>query len=55
MDALLVDLYELTMSESYVAQGIDELPATFQLFCRSLPPKDSGTWSRPGSTTRSRT
>ena len=38
MDALLVDLYELTMGESYVAQGIDERPATFQLFCRSLPP-----------------
>jgi nicotinate phosphoribosyltransferase len=38
MDSLLVDLYELTMGESYVAQGIDEKPATFQLFCRSLPP-----------------
>jgi nicotinate phosphoribosyltransferase len=38
VDALLVDLYELTMGESYVAQGIDERPATFQLFCRSLPP-----------------
>ncbi len=38
MDALLVDLYELTMGESYLAQGIDERPATFQLFCRNLPP-----------------
>jgi nicotinate phosphoribosyltransferase len=38
MEALLVDLYELTMGESYVAQGIDERPATFQLFCRNLPP-----------------
>ena len=38
MQALLVDLYELTMGESYVAQGIDERPATFQLFCRNLPP-----------------
>jgi nicotinate phosphoribosyltransferase len=38
MQALLVDLYELTMAESYVAEGIDEKPATFQLFCRSLPP-----------------
>jgi nicotinate phosphoribosyltransferase len=38
MQALLVDLYELTMGESYVAQGIDRKPATFQLFCRTLPP-----------------
>ncbi len=37
MQALLVDLYELTMGESYVAEGIDEKPATFQLFCRGLP------------------
>ena len=37
MQALLIDLYELTMGESYVAQGIDERPATFQLFCRNLP------------------
>ena len=35
--ALLVDLYELTMGESYVAQGLAERPATFELFCRSLP------------------
>jgi nicotinate phosphoribosyltransferase len=38
VDPLLIDLYELTMGESYLAQGIDERPATFQLFCRSLPP-----------------
>ena len=38
MQALLVDLYELTMGESYLAEGIDERPATFQLFCRTLPP-----------------
>ena len=36
--ALLVDLYELTMGDSYVAQGIAERPATFQLSFRSLPP-----------------
>ena len=36
--ALLTDLYELTMGESYVAEGIAERPATFQLFCRRLPP-----------------
>ena len=29
MDALLVDLYELTMGESYLAEGLDERPATF--------------------------
>jgi nicotinate phosphoribosyltransferase len=34
---LFFDLYELTMGESYVAEGIDERPATFQLFCRRLP------------------
>jgi nicotinate phosphoribosyltransferase len=32
-----VDLYELTMGESYVREGIADLPATFQLFCRQLP------------------
>ena len=35
--ALLVDLYELTMGESYLAQGLAERPATFELFCRTLP------------------
>jgi nicotinate phosphoribosyltransferase len=37
MPALLLDLYELTMGESYLAQGIAERPATFQLSCRRLP------------------
>jgi nicotinate phosphoribosyltransferase len=36
--ALLVDLYELTMSGSLLAEGMAELPATFQLSCRTLPP-----------------
>lgn len=35
--ALLVDLYELTMGQAYVAEGIAELPATFSLFHRKLP------------------
>jgi nicotinate phosphoribosyltransferase len=35
--ALLVDLYQLTMAQSYFAEGIHELPATFSLFCRTLP------------------
>ena len=34
---LLVDLYELTMGESYVAEGIAEREATFSLFFRTLP------------------
>lgn len=34
---LLVDLYELTMGESYVAEGITEREATFSLFFRTLP------------------
>src|SRR4051794_21013588 len=37
MQALLVDLYELTMAESYLAEGMDERTATFQLFCRRMP------------------
>jgi nicotinate phosphoribosyltransferase len=37
MEPLLVDLYELTMGQSYLAEGLDEQPATFQLFCRTLP------------------
>jgi len=36
--ALLVDLYELTMSASYLARGITE-EATFELFPRRLPPR----------------
>ena len=35
--ALLVDLYELTMSASYHHEGLDA-PAVFELFCRRLPP-----------------
>lgn len=35
--ALLVDLYELTMAASYVAEGMDHR-ATFDLFFRELPP-----------------
>jgi nicotinate phosphoribosyltransferase len=36
--ALLVDLYELTMSASYLAQGLNE-QAIFELFPRRLPPQ----------------
>jgi nicotinate phosphoribosyltransferase len=34
---LLVDLYELTMAESYLAEGLADCTATFQLTCRRLP------------------
>jgi len=34
---LLVDLYELTMLHAYRRAGLDEAPATFSLFVRSLP------------------
>ncbi len=34
---LLVDLYQLTMGESYVAEGLAEREATFSLFFRTLP------------------
>ncbi|MDR3633466.1 MAG: nicotinate phosphoribosyltransferase [Isosphaeraceae bacterium] len=33
----LTDLYQLTMMAGYVANGMDELPATFELFVRRLP------------------
>ncbi|MDR7415289.1 MAG: nicotinate phosphoribosyltransferase [Armatimonadota bacterium] len=36
--ALLVDLYELTMAQSYFREGRNE-PATFDLFVRNLPPR----------------
>src|SRR5215212_638825 len=36
--ALLVDLYELTMSASYLARGIND-DAVFELFPRRLPPR----------------
>jgi nicotinate phosphoribosyltransferase len=35
--ALLVDLYQLTMAQSYVAEGLAETPAVFSLFYRQLP------------------
>ncbi len=34
---LLVDLYELTMAQSTLAEGLSERAATFQLTCRGLP------------------
>ncbi|HSI97710.1 MAG TPA: nicotinate phosphoribosyltransferase [Gaiellaceae bacterium] len=34
---LLVDLYQLTMGESYVREGLAEREATFSLFFRTLP------------------
>jgi nicotinate phosphoribosyltransferase len=34
--ALLTDLYELTMAQAYLEQGMDE-PAVFELFVRKLP------------------
>jgi nicotinate phosphoribosyltransferase len=36
--ALLLDLYQLTMAQSYFAEGMHERPATFSLFARRLPP-----------------
>ena len=35
--ALLVDLYQLTMGQSYVSEGLAEERATFSLFYRQLP------------------
>jgi nicotinate phosphoribosyltransferase len=35
---LLVDEYELAMADSYVAEGKDSEPVTFELFARELPP-----------------
>lgn len=37
MSALLVDLYELTMAASYLAEGVTGV-ATYELFFRALPP-----------------
>ena len=34
--ALLTDLYELTMAQAYLEQGMDE-PAVFEFFVRKLP------------------
>jgi nicotinate phosphoribosyltransferase len=38
-DGLLTDLYELTMAAGYVAAGISEQTASFQLSLRRLPPE----------------
>lgn len=35
--SLLTDLYELTMAQAYLEQGMDE-PAVFEFFVRKLPP-----------------
>jgi nicotinate phosphoribosyltransferase len=35
---LFCDLYELTMGSALHAEGLHEVPATFELFVRSLPP-----------------
>ncbi len=35
--ALLADLYELTMAQSYLDEGVDGRPATFSVFVRHLP------------------
>lgn len=37
MNALLTDLYQLTMFQAYLEEGMDE-SATFELFVRKLPP-----------------
>lgn len=37
--ALLTDLYELTMAAAYVDEGMADVPATFSLFVRDLPPE----------------
>ncbi|MEG4318417.1 MULTISPECIES: nicotinate phosphoribosyltransferase [unclassified Microcoleus] len=35
--SLLTDLYQLTMAACYVGEGIDDRPASFELFARRLP------------------
>ncbi len=37
--SLLVDLYQLTMAQAYVHQGIAEQEAVFEFFVRDLPPQ----------------
>ena len=37
MSALLTDLYQLTMLQAYLDEGLQE-PAVFELFVRRLPP-----------------
>lgn len=34
---LMTDLYQLTMMATYVAEGLDQRPASFELFTRRLP------------------
>ncbi|MDX2232788.1 MAG: nicotinate phosphoribosyltransferase [Leptolyngbyaceae cyanobacterium bins.349] len=36
--SLLTDLYQLTMTACYVGEGLDQRPASFELFARRLPP-----------------
>lgn len=38
MSALLTDLYQLTMLQAYLDEGMAE-PAVFELFVRKLPPE----------------
>ena len=35
--SLLTDLYQLTMAACYVGEGLDDRPASFELFARRLP------------------
>ena len=35
--SLLTDLYQLTMTACYVGEGLDQRPASFELFARRLP------------------
>ena len=37
-NALLTDQYELTMIDAALRSGVADLPATFEVFCRRLPP-----------------
>lgn len=37
--SLLTDLYQLTMAACYVGEGLDQRPASFELFARRLPDK----------------
>ena len=36
--ALMTDQYELTMIDAALRSGVADLPATFEVFCRRLPP-----------------
>lgn len=36
--SLLTDLYQLTMTACYVGEGLEQHPASFELFTRRLPP-----------------